>query len=127
VSGRAGRQARVAAWCAGAFGADAAGDPELRALRLVEEALEAYQSVGGDEARARLALEHVFGRPAGDPAQELGGVGVTALALAAALGLDADEAERREVERALSLPRDRLSRRALEKAAAGLGPRGTRA
>lgn len=49
---RAERQARVARWCADAFGADSQYDRRKRALRLLEEAFELFQAEGGSADQA---------------------------------------------------------------------------
>src|SRR5580704_6605978 len=81
------RQAMIINWARMAFGeAEATGIPQ-RGLRLLEEAIETFQACGGDEAIAHKLVKYVFERPPGQVAQELGGVAVTVLALAAAAGL----------------------------------------
>ena len=68
---------------------------------------------------AHRLVDYVFSRPVGVLHQELGGVGVCILALAAAAGLSADEEERREVERVLAKPLDHFRQRNAAKNAAG--------
>ncbi|MBB3759260.1 hypothetical protein [Xanthomonas arboricola] len=48
-----------------------------RGDRLLEEVLELLQSNGYDPARVQTLVQYVYGRPVGDPAQEVGGVMVT--------------------------------------------------
>ncbi len=98
------RQAAVYTWAQAAFGTEQATSLPQRGLRLLEEAIEAYQAAGG-------AAEPAHRRPAGSMKQELGGVGVTVLALAAAAGLSADEAEIEEVDRVLSKPIEHFRKR----------------
>jgi len=113
------RQVMIADWARVAFGeAEATGIPQ-RGLRLLEEAIEAFQACGGDEAIAHKLVTYVFGRPPGTVGQELGGVAVTVLALAAAAGLSADEEECREVHRVLSKPVGEFTQRNASKNAAG--------
>lgn len=114
------RQADVAAWCRRAFGDEQADSPPQRGLRLLEEAAEAAQAAGVDAALAHHVVAHVFSRPVGEIAQELGGVGVTLLAFANACGLSADECERIEAERVLAKPLEHFHKRNAEKNAAGL-------
>lgn len=116
---RDGRQAQIFAWAKQAFTTYQATSLPQRGLRLLEEAIEAFQTVGGDPAQAHELVDYVFGRPAGVLHQELGGVGVTLLALAAAAGLSADEEEAREVARVLSKPVEELTRRNAAKNEAG--------
>jgi hypothetical protein len=85
------RQAMLVSWAERAFGRVEATSVPQRGLRLLEEAIEAFQACGGDEAIAHKLVSFVFGRPPGTVGQELGGVAVTVLLLAAAAGLSADE------------------------------------
>jgi NTP pyrophosphatase (non-canonical NTP hydrolase) len=109
----------VASWAELAFGRDQATSIPQRGLRLLEEAIEAFQACGGDEAMALKLVAFVFARPPGTVGQELGGVAVTTLALAAAAGLSADEEECREIHRVLSKPLREFTERNENKNAAG--------
>ena len=113
------RQAMAASWAHAAFGEAEATSVPQRGLRLLEEAIEAFQACGGDEALAHKLVSFVFARPPGEVGQELGGVAVTALLLAAAVGLSADEEECREVHRVLSKPLREFTDRNANKNAAG--------
>ena len=113
------RQAMIASWAEIAFGREEATGLPQRGLRLLEEAIEAFQACGGDEAIAHKLVAFVFARPVGTVGQELGGVAVTVLALAAAAGLSADEEECREVHRVLSKPFREFTQRNAAKNAAG--------
>jgi hypothetical protein len=116
------RQTMIINWACMAFGeAEATGIPQ-RGLRLLEEAIETFQACGGDEAIAHKLVKYVFERPPGQVAQELGGVAVTVLALAAAAGLSADEEECREIHRVLSKPLREFTERNANKNAAGFKP-----
>lgn len=117
---RSARQHRVNAWCAEAFGSDHAASVPERALRLIEEALEAAQAAGINSAMAHRLVDHVYSRPTGELEQELGGVGLTLLALASAAGLDADHTEQQELDRVLSKPASHFTARNAAKIAAGL-------
>ncbi len=113
------RQRLIAEWTRAAFGvAEATGLPQ-RGLRLLEEAIEAFQACGGNAAIAHELVTYVFDREPGVIGQELGGVSVTVLALAAAAGLSADEEECREVHRVLSKPVGEFTQRNARKNAAG--------
>lgn len=114
------RQVLVLRWAVGAFGADQATSLVQRGARLLEEACEAFQAAGGDADLARKVVEHVFSRPPGDLPQELGGVGITLLALAQAANASADGEELRELGRILSLPQEHFTKRNAAKNAAGL-------
>lgn len=118
---RTARQAAVHAWCAAAFGPPHAASVETRALRLVEEAIEAAQAANCDPYTLHLLVNRVYARPVGELSQELGGVGVTLLALAHAHGVDADYCERFEFDRVLSKPLAHFAAREAAKAADGFG------
>jgi NTP pyrophosphatase (non-canonical NTP hydrolase) len=113
------RQAAVFAWAQQAFTEEQATSLPQRGLRLLEEAIEAAQAAGCSRVMAHALVDFVFDRPPGELSQELGGVGVTVLLLAAAAGLSADEAERVEVERVLSKPLSWFAERNEAKNAAG--------
>lgn len=113
------RQSVVATWCAAAFGADHASSVPQRAVRLLEEVLEAYQAAGADKMMAHSLVDYVFSRPVGEMDQELGGIGVTLLALAAAAGHDAEAAETKEVMRVLAKPLKEFAARNKQKDEAG--------
>lgn len=98
------RQAKVAAWCIAAFGAEQSASLPQRGIRLLEEAIETAQAAGSDRDMAHKLVDYVYDRPIGDIAQELGGVQLCALALASAAGLNADTCEANEVLRVLSKP-----------------------
>lgn len=113
------RQADTHAWCVAAFGGDHAASVPQRGVRLLEEAIEVCQAAGGDRDMAHRLVDHVFDRPPGALAQELGGVGVTLLALAEAAGLSADACEAAEIERVLAKPLEHFAARNAAKNAAG--------
>ena len=113
------RQAMLVDWARMAFGDVEATSIPQRGLRLLEEAIEAFQACGGDEAMAHKLVSFVFARPTGTVGQELGGVAVTVLLLAAAAGLSADEEECREVHRVLNKPVAEFTDRNANKNAAG--------
>lgn len=64
-------------------------------------------------------VDHVYAKPAGELRQELGGLGVTLLALAQAAGLSADDAETREIARVMAKPLAHFAARNAAKKAAG--------
>jgi NTP pyrophosphatase (non-canonical NTP hydrolase) len=113
------RQWRITTWARAAFGDDEATGLAQRGVRLLEEAIEAFQACGGDEEIAHKLVAFVFARPSGKVGQELGGVAVTVLALAAAAGLSADIEECREISRVLNKPLAEFTERNASKNAAG--------
>lgn len=118
-SGRNRRQAETHAWCVAAFGDHDARSIPQRGLRLIEEAIETAQACGCDPAMLHRLIDHVYAKPVGELQQELGGLGVTLLALAEAAGVSADEAERREVARVRAKPLSHFAARNAAKTAAG--------
>lgn len=98
------RQERVAKWCADAFGLDHAASEEQRGLRFLEEAIELYQAIGCSRMQAHKLIDFIFTREPGELGREIGGVGITLLALASALNMSADAEEQRELDRVLSKP-----------------------
>lgn len=99
--------------------------PELRAregaLRVLEEAFELAQAEGVTPEEATRLQDYVYGRPVGDPTQEVGGVRVALLSYAAGKGLSADRAEQEEILRVLAKPPQAVRSRNREKHAAGVG------
>ena len=81
-------QQRVQPWLMECFGAMIAGDREERNHRFLEEALELVQACGCTASEAHQLVDYTFGRPIGEPAQEVGGVMVTLAALCLANDLD---------------------------------------
>jgi hypothetical protein len=81
-------QALVGKWLIECFGSDIAHDGMERNHRFLEEALELVQSLGCVASEAHQLVDYVFGRPVGEPIQELGGVMVTLAALCFAHELD---------------------------------------
>lgn len=116
---RAERQRRVARWCNDAFGTGHALDVPQRGIRLVEEAIEAAQAAGCERDMVHRLVDYVFDRPAGELAQEIGGVGLTLLALSHAAQVLADDCEAAELDRVLSKPLSHFAARNEAKNAAG--------
>jgi hypothetical protein len=92
-------QQRVQPWMLACFGETIAGDQEERNHRFLEEALELVQSTGCTASEAHQLVDYVYGRPVGEPAQEVGGVMVTLAALCLANGLDMHAAAETELAR----------------------------
>jgi hypothetical protein len=80
-------QHRVDDWLLACFGEKIARDKEERNHRFLEESLELVQALGCTVSEAHQLVDYTFGRPAGDPAQECGGVMVTLAALCVASGI----------------------------------------
>jgi hypothetical protein len=113
------RQAEFVRFAIEAFGERQTHSIPQRGIRLMEEADEAGQAAGVTREMAHKLVDFVWDRPMGELSQELGGVGVTVLALASAAGLSADAAEVTEIERILAKPLAHFAQRNEEKNAAG--------
>lgn len=113
------RQAGIAEWVRRTFGS-ATMTLEERAMRFAEEAIELAQAAGLTEERVRAIVAHVYKKPAGEIGSEVGGVGITLLALAAVADVSADKEEVRELYRVLAIPRDYFQKRHNAKAEAGI-------
>ncbi|MGG2044065.1 hypothetical protein [Burkholderia gladioli] len=92
-------QARVQPWMLQCFGAAIAADRVERNHRFLEEALELVQSLGCTASEAHQLVDYTFGRPVGEPAQEVGGVMTTLAALCLANILDMHAAGEAELAR----------------------------
>jgi NTP pyrophosphatase (non-canonical NTP hydrolase) len=114
------RQERIAEWAKAAFGEAEATDLVQRGMRLLEESIEAAQAVDMPIEMAHKLVDYVYGRPKGELGQELGGIGITLLCLAAAAGISADQCESTEAERVLSKSLEFWKERNARKNAAGL-------
>ena len=92
-------QDRVQPWMLECFGKEIASDSVERNHRFIEESLELVQACGATARECHQLVDYVFGRPAGEKDQEVGGVMVTLAALCLAQGLGMHEAGERELER----------------------------
>lgn len=117
VQGLIGQKAELA------FGKASMEIPE-RAKRCGEEAIELMQAAGVSLEDAMKLLVYVYGRPKGEISQEVGGVCVTLLALAHAMGYDLEWLEQQEVTRFLLKDISYWKERVKAKAAAGVATYG---
>lgn len=92
-------QNRVAPWMLACFGDEIASDRVERNHRFLEEALELVQATGCTQSEAHQLVDYVFGRPVGEPTQEVGGVMVTLAALCLAQQMDMHSAGETELAR----------------------------
>lgn len=92
-------QGRVAPWMDACFGPEISADRIERNHRFLEEALELVQSTGCTASEAHQLVDYVYGRPAGETHQEIGGVMVTLAALCLAIGDDMHKAGETELAR----------------------------
>jgi NTP pyrophosphatase (non-canonical NTP hydrolase) len=87
-------------WCQETFEGIAAWHTDKeRAYRFFEEAGELFQAVGMTQEDAYKVVDYVYGRPKGVISQEIGGVMITLLALAAQQNQCVDTSMRDEYER----------------------------
>jgi len=120
---RSERQMQIAQWVKDAFGEEQAASLPHLGIRMMEEAIELAQAAGTDKDMIHKLVDFVYGRPVGGIGNELGGLSVTALALASAAGLDLDAEEANEVRRVLTIPIERFRERNADKNAAGFDGR----
>lgn len=92
-------QDRVKNWLLQCFGEKIATDKMERNHRYLEESLELVQSLGCTKEEALRLVDYVYGRPEGEPFQEVGGVMVTLAALCNANDLDMEKDGEVELER----------------------------
>ena len=92
-------QQRVQPWMMACFGAEVSADTKERNHRFFEESTELVQAGGMTASEAHQLVDYVYGRPVGEPAQEVGGVMVTLAALCLANGLDMHQAAEVELAR----------------------------
>lgn len=119
-------------WGVRAFGRQHMVDTRVRALRMLEEAIELGQACSLDKETVHLLVDKVFERPVGDPAQELGGVMLTLAVLERLIAFPSpypiygmrttglDYYLRKEVRRCLSKPPEHFAKRNQEKLDLGL-------
>ncbi|WP_311238280.1 MULTISPECIES: hypothetical protein [unclassified Xanthomonas] len=92
-------QAGVSTWMGECFLPSLYADMTERGDRLLEEVLELLQSNGYDQTRVATLVDYVYGRPVGEPAQEVGGVMVTLAGYCMVAGLDMHAEGARELVR----------------------------
>ena len=92
-------QAGVSEWMGQCFLPSLYSNMTERGDRLLEEVLELLQAHGYDKARVPTLVDYVFGRPVGEPAQEVGGVMVTLAGYCWVAGLDMHAAGDAELAR----------------------------
>ena len=113
----------VEGWVRRTFGDKLMDNPIERGRRVLEEAIELFQTSGGSIEEAAALVKTVFGKPKGNLQQEVGGVIVTLLALCAHHGLRLDDIAKVEIERILSQDREAFRRKQGAKADLGIADR----
>lgn len=92
-------QQRVEKWLEACFPPSVRSDRAERTHRFLEEALELAQANGCSRDDTIALVDYVFGRPKGDPQQEVGGVMVTLAILCSASEIHMDKAGNDELAR----------------------------
>lgn len=95
-------QERTQDWLIRCLGSHAALDPTQRNQRFLEEALELVQARGCTESEALQLVRYVYDRPAGEVAQEIGGVMLSLAGLCAASSHNMNACGERELARVCS-------------------------
>lgn len=107
-------------WAIRSFGREHVYDTRIRALRVAEEAVELAQAAGVKADQMHRLVGIVYGRPAGDPILEIGGVLMTTYILAARLSFDPEDIFVDELQRVLQKPVEHYAKRNREKLDLGL-------
>lgn len=92
-------QLNVGSWMRATFKPAVVTDVPTRNYRFIEEALELVQSLGCSKEDVLTLVDYVYGRPVGEPAQEVGGATVTLAALCNATGIDLSRSAQTELDR----------------------------
>lgn len=107
-------------WATRSFGREHVYNFPIRALRLAEEAVELAQAYKVPKEKMLELVEVVYGRPRGNPEQEIGGVMMTTTVLAGAHGFDPDYFFEIELRRVLQKSTEFFAKRNQDKL--DLGP-----
>lgn len=113
------RQRDVYNWVLSSFGPENAVVAE-RVLRHLEEVIELAQAEDVPKEVLQKIIDYVYGKPKGEPFQEVGGIGTTLLAYCQAKGFSADTAEETEWLRCSKIDPEYFRSRHNRKAAAGI-------
>lgn len=108
-------------WGERCFGQNHMFNLQLRALRMLEEALEFCQAVEVKPELMRKQVEEVCSRPRGDHYQEMGGLILTTRMICVAMNWDPEELYLCEIRRCLSKDPKDFAKRNQEKLMLGLG------
>jgi hypothetical protein len=80
-------QSKIAKWVKTTFTAGG-NDTKTRAFRFLEESIELGQAMGVTKCEVMQLVDYVYGRPVGEPAQEVGGTMVTLASLCQAANIN---------------------------------------
>ncbi len=107
-------------WAIRAFGFEHTKNSKVRALRLLEEAIELAQAEGVQRHLVDHCTEVVYSRPVGEAHQEIGGVLMTAAVYCGCVGRDMEEVLATELDRVLAKPLTQFHQRNQDKINLGL-------
>jgi hypothetical protein len=107
-------------WACRCFGKEHVHDHQVRALRIVEEAIELCQAEGINIEKVRQVTEIVYSRPRGDWYQEAGGLLMTTAVYVESRGSMMERILLNELSRVLAKPADHFAKRNREKIDLGL-------
>jgi NTP pyrophosphatase (non-canonical NTP hydrolase) len=107
-------------WATRCFGNNHFVNRPLLALRLAEEVVELAQAFLIPKEKMIELVEIVYGRPPGDPRQELGDVALSVSVLAASYGKDIESFLEDELRRVLCKQSGHFTKRNQEKIDLGL-------
>lgn len=106
-------------WARECFGEEQVESHKVRALRLLEEAIEFAQACEVTMFDVERLMHHVYSQPADDATLELAQVGVTAVVAASSFGVQFSQILARERDRVLSKSRAHYTERNAKKDALG--------
>jgi hypothetical protein len=110
---------RVGHWIVSRIGADHMHSRE-RSMRMLEESVELSQAEGITREQVIRQVDHVFARPAGEPAQEAAGVAICLLGWCASMGVSFESLAAGELARIEAKPIDQIRGSLARKADADL-------
>lgn len=113
------RPSRALQWAVDTFG-QIALDPQERAMRFLEEAIELSQSLGVHQMQAQAIVHRVYERAPGDVSKEVGQAQMTLDLLSKAINIDADDEATKEFYRIQAIPKSEWDRRHAAKVALGI-------
>lgn len=116
-------QKKVGEWMKEVFPPEVVNNIEERNLRFIEESVELVQSFGLGKEQVLKIVEYVYGRPKGEPGQEVGGVKLTLAALCNAALINMKVAGNLELDRVwLNIDKIREKQKFKQEQGVAVGP-----